>query len=32
MPVEFVLKEQAELWWQAAGAVAAVLLLTNAIH
>ena len=28
----FVLKERAELWWQAAGAVTAVLILTNAIH
>jgi hypothetical protein len=28
----FVLKERAELWWQAAGAIAAVLILTNAIH
>jgi hypothetical protein len=26
----FVLKERAELWWQAAGAIAAVLILTNA--
>ena len=28
----FVLKERAELWWQAAGAVAAVLLLTSAFR
>jgi len=28
----FVLKERTELWWQAAGAVAAVLILTNAIR
>ena len=28
----FVLKERAELWWQAAGAIAAVLILTNAIR
>jgi hypothetical protein len=28
----FVLKERAELWWQAAGAAAAVLLLTSAIR
>lgn len=28
----FVLKEGTELWWQAAGAVAAVLLLTNAFR
>jgi Ca-activated chloride channel family protein len=27
----FVLKERAELWWQAAGAVAAVLILSNAL-
>jgi Ca-activated chloride channel family protein len=27
----FVLKERAELWWQAAGAVVAVLILTNAL-
>lgn len=27
----FLLKERAELWWQAAGALAAVLILTNAI-
>jgi hypothetical protein len=27
-----VLKERAELWWQAVGAIAAVLILTNAIH
>ena len=27
----FVLKERTELWWQAAGAIAAVLILTNAI-
>ena len=27
----FVLKERAELWWQAAGAIAAVLILTNAL-
>jgi len=28
----FVLKERAELWWQAAGAVVAVLLITSAIR
>ena len=28
----FVLKDGTELWWQAAGAVAAVLLLTNALR
>jgi hypothetical protein len=28
----FVLKEGAELWWQAAGAMAAVLLLTDALR
>ena len=28
----FVLKERAELWWQAAGAVVAVLIITSAIH
>jgi Ca-activated chloride channel homolog len=28
----FVLKERAELWWQAAGAAAAVLLLTSALR
>jgi hypothetical protein len=28
----FVLKERAELWWQAAGAVVAVLLITSALR
>ena len=28
----FVLKEKAELWWQAAGAVVAVLLITSALR
>ena len=28
----FVLKERTELWWQAVGAIAAVLILTNAIR
>jgi hypothetical protein len=28
----FVLKERAELWWQAAGAIVAVLLITSAIR